>query len=437
MALIIDNFAGGGGASTGIAQALGRAPDFAINHDPLALEMHAANHPETQHLIEDVWNVVPEHLTQGQPVEVAWFSPDCRHFSKAKGGKPVSGKIRGLASVVVKWARTARPQVIFLENVEEFLDWGPVDTKTGKPIKARRGQTFRGWVRALEALGYVLDWRVLDAADYGVPTHRKRLFLVARCDGEPIRFPEPTHGPGRQPYVPASSIIDWSIPGKSIFGRKRPLAEASMFRIANGLRRFILEPKHPDDAFIVRTGHARADGKTGRTFRGQRLNKPIGTVCASGNDKALIVPWLCQYYGGMTGKPVSVPLPAITAIDHNAICGAEIVEAVRDRLPPGVDEVRAFLTKYYGTATGQPVASPAHTLTAKARLGLVEVHGKDYQIVDITLRMLQPHELAAAQGLPEGYVLTGTKAQQIAKIGNSVVPEMARRMVESNVQLAS
>lgn len=420
--LIIDSFAGGGGASTGLEKAIGRSPDYAINHCADALAMHEANHPETVHLIEDVWKVSPAKLVGDRKVDVAWFSPDCRHFSKAKGSKPVSNRVRGLAWVAVKWAKQTQPRIIFLENVEEFQDWGP--TRDGKPIKSRKGETFRRWVNQLMELGYRVEWRVLNSADFGAATKRERLYLVARCDGEPIEWPEPTHGEGLLPYVGAHTIIDWSLPGKSIFGRKRPLAEASMFRIARGLQRYVMDAG--DDAYIIRSGHA------GMTMRGQRLDKPLGTIC-TGNDKALIVPWVVQYYGGMTGKEIALPLNTITQIDHHALAQAHIEEVGTRVDPEKVDAVYAFLMKYYGNGTGQDLQEPLHTITQKERFAIIEVHGKEYQIVDITMRMLQPHELAAAQGFPEDYVLTGTKANQIARIGNSVVPLMAELIAEANV----
>lgn len=442
--LIIDSFAGGGGASTGIAQALGTHPHYAINHDPAALEMHAANHPETVHMVEDVWQVDIPKLVDDREVGLLWASPDCKHFSRAKGGKPVEKKIRGLAWTVIKWAKQARPDRIFLENVREFEEWGPLD-KGGLPIKSRRGETFKRWVRALRNEGYVVEWRVLRACDFGAPTTRERLYVIARRDGKAIRWPEPTHGPGLRPYVPASSCIDWSIPGQSIFTRTRPLAEATMFRIAEGMRRYVFGAG--DGAFVVRTGHYSHKTGAGRTMRGQRLNAPLGTVCAGVNEKALIQPWVMKYYGGVVGNPITVPLDTITQIDHHAIVSAYLTKfygtstgSSLNRPMPTVTAggshiglVRAFLTKYYGAGgTAQSLNEPIHTITTKARMGIVEVHGEDWQIADITLRMLEPHELAKAQGFPEGYVLTGTKANQIAKIGNSVVPLMAELIVGAN-----
>lgn len=427
MKLIIDSFAGGGGASTGIFQATGRHPDYAINHDPKALEMHKANHPETEHLVQDIWDVDPATLVAGREVELLWASPDCKHFSRAKGSKPVEKNIRGLAWNTIQWAKDTRPEKIFLENVPEFQDWGPL-TADGRPDKSRKGETFAQWVAALQELGYEVQWRVLRACDFGAPTTRKRLYVIARCDGKPIVWPVATHGADLEPHVPASECIDWSIPGRSIFGRKRPLAEASMFRIARGMKKYVFEGG--DDAFLIRTGHYSNKTGAGRTMRGQRLDAPLGTVCALGNDKALIVPWIAQYFGGQTGKPVNVPLPTVTSVDHHAL-------------------VSTFITKFYGTSTGQSVNAPMPTVTAggnhiglvRAFLseyfgedhnGLVSVHGRDYQVTDITLRMLEPHELAAAQGFPKDYVLLGTKSNKIAKIGNSVVPIMAKVLVGAN-----
>ena len=209
--LIVDNFAGGGGASTGIEQAFGRPVDVAVNHDPEAIAMHAINHPDTKHYCESVYKVDPEAITRNQPVGLAWFSPDCCHHSKARGGAPRSPRVRGLAWVVIRWARRVKPRVILLENVEEFQSWGPLDAE-GYPIKEKAGTTFRLWINQLRAAGYKVEHRELRACDYGAPTTRKRLFVIARRDGLPIVWPKPTHGPGRIPYRTAADCIDWSIP---------------------------------------------------------------------------------------------------------------------------------------------------------------------------------------------------------------------------------
>ena len=219
--LIVDNFAGGGGASTGIELAVGRPIDIAINHDPDAIAMHSVNHPHTQHYCESVWDVNPAEICGGQPVGLMWLSPDCKHFSRAKGGKPVSKNVRGLAWIALRWAATVRPRVIILENVPEFVTWGRLG-RDGKPDKRYAGETFRSFVHQLRQKGYEVDWRELKACDYGAPTIRKRFFLIARCDGKSIVFPKPTHGTGKGllPYRTAAECIDWSIPCKSIFGRE-------------------------------------------------------------------------------------------------------------------------------------------------------------------------------------------------------------------------
>ncbi|MFW5871271.1 MAG: DNA cytosine methyltransferase, partial [Verrucomicrobiota bacterium] len=250
MELVIDNFAGGGGASTGIEAAIGRPVDYAINHDPMAMKCHQWNHPKTTHLIEDVFAVKPAKLCAGRPVGLAWFSPDCRHHSKAKGAAPKRDrKVRGLAWVAVKWADQVRPRIIVLENVEEFEDWGPLDKRTGKPDPKRKGQYFKAFCTRLRNLSYNLEYRELVAADYGAPTTRKRLFLIARSDGQPIVWPEQTHAKdpendmlchGLKPWRTAAECIDWTIPCPSIFERKRPLVENTLRRIARGIQKFLV-----------------------------------------------------------------------------------------------------------------------------------------------------------------------------------------------------
>lgn len=304
--LIVDNFAGGGGASTGIERALGRTIDIAINHDPEAVAMHQANHPFTKHYCESVWDVDPVEVCEGRPVGLAWFSPDCKHFSKAKGGKPRDKNIRGLAWVAIRWAATVRPRVIILENVEEFQTWGPL--VNGEPCKERKGQFFRAFINKFKKLLYAVEFKEVIAYEHGAPTTRKRFVLIARCDGQPIVWPEPTHGKpssegvksGRlSPWRTAAEIIDWSLPCPSIFERKRPLAEATLRRIARGIKKFVIDAKKP---FIVTCNH-QGDG-----FRGQDLDKPFKTVTCSRDADGLIVPTLIQTsYGERPGQEPRVP----------------------------------------------------------------------------------------------------------------------------------
>lgn len=461
--LVIDLFAGGGGASVGIEAALGRAVDLAINHDRVALAVHRANHPATRHLEADIWEVQPREATGGAPVDLLWASPDCTHFSVAKGNVPRSQGIRSLAWVVIDWARETRPRVICLENVQEFRGWGPLG-EDGRPDKSRMGETFRTWRAQLERLGYVVDYRVLDASLYGAPTRRRRLFLVARCDGQPIRWPEPTHGPGRLPVRTAAECIDWTIHCPSIFERKRPLAEKTLWRIAEGIRRFVLESPAP---FLVKVNHG------GHEARGEALNQPLSTVTATQRGHALVAPTLIQtgygerpgqaarvpglhaplgtivngqkhalvaaflakHFGGVVGHEVERPFGAITARDHHSAVEAKLATAPYASGHAG--EVRAFLTTYYGQGSvGQSPARPLRTVTAKHRLGLVTVAGVDLQLVDIGLRMLEPHELLAAQfgRFAASYDLSAatTKSAKVRLIGNSVSPEAAEALVRAN-----
>lgn len=302
--LVVDSFAGGGGASTGIRIALGRCPDVAVNHDGEALAMHAANHPATQHIREDVWAVDPEGAMGHRQVGLLWASPDCKHFSKAKGGKPVSKKIRGLAWVITKWAAKVRPRVICMENVEEFKTYGPLIRRNGEwfPDPARKGEYFDRFIARLRRLGYVVEWRELRACDYGAPTIRKRLFLIARRDGLPIVWPEPTHGDPkslpvqagkRLPWRSAAECIDWSIPCPSIFERKKDLVKATLRRIAKGVHRYVVNAADP---FLVNLTHQGGD-------RVEGLDDPLRTITgARRGEKALVVPSLVQAGHG-EGKP--------------------------------------------------------------------------------------------------------------------------------------
>lgn len=450
--LFVDNFAGGGGASTGIERALGRPVDIAINHNPVALAMHEINHPGTRHYCESVWDIDPRQVTHGRPVGGAWFSPDCRHFSKAKGGAPVSARVRGLAWVVLKWIGTVRPRVIYLENVEEFRTWGPlVPAADGQlyPCPKRKGHTFQSFKNAIERQGYQVEFRELRCSDYGVPTSRKRLFMIARCDGRPIVWPQPTHGPDRQPLrTAASDVIDWSLPCPSIFERKRPLAENTLKRIAEGLRRYVLENPQP---FLIEIANY------GGRPRASSIDLPLRTVTAhpKGGSYALCQAFMAKHYGGVVGQSIDLPVPTITSRGtQNQIVTSHLVklrnnqfgQAVTDPLPTltagggHVGEVRAFLMKYYSEGgQWQDLREPLHTLRTKASMGLVTVHGELHQIVDIGMRMLTPRELFRAQGFPDDYVIDRrpdgsplTATDQVHMCGNSVPPRMAQILVEAN-----
>lgn len=571
--LIVDNFAGGGGASTGLERAFGRPVDVAINHDPEALAMHAANHPHTAHHCESVFDVDPIAITGNQPVGLVWLSPDCKHFSKAKGGKPVSKKIRGLAWIALRWAATVKPRVIMLENVEEFVTWGPLGAD-GRPCPKNRGRTFRSFVNALARHGYHVEHRELRACDFGAPTIRKRLFLVARRDGLPIVWPMPTHGDPKsaavragtlQPWRTAADCIDWSIPCPSIFERDRPLKDATLRRIARGIMKFVVNSADPfivpiahyngrdsvhagDEPLRTITAHPKggsfavcvphvtkfransigsaadaplhtvtAGGDCARpagaahamgvvaatlvknnfgetpcqdvagplhtvttqgnkfgvvaatliqTSYGERagqaprvpgLDKPLGTVVAQGVKHAAVTAFLAKHYGGheSPGSSLSMSIGTITTQDHHHLVTSNLMKlrgTSRDGQP--VDEplhtisaggthhaeVRAFLIKYYGEGgQWQDAREPMHTIPTRDRIGLVTIHGEDYAIVDIGMRMLTPRELARAQGFPDSYVLDPvvngkplSKSAQVRMIGNSVCPDVATALIRAN-----
>ena len=466
--LIVDSFAGGGGASTGIEIATGVSPDIAINHDPEAIRMHKANHPYAEHYCEDVWQVDPVAVCKGHPVGLAWFSPDCKHFSKAKGGKPKDKNIRGLAWVACRWAGLVRPRVIMLENVEEFKTWGPLN-RGHHPIKAKQGVTFQKFVQQLTDLGYEVQFRELVAADYGAPTMRKRFFMIARCDGKQIVWPEPTHGPADseavkqgllKPYVGAYTQLDFSLPCPSIFDTSeeikekygiravRPLAKKTMDRIGRGIKKFILDNPEP---FLIQCNHS-GDRKPGDIrqpmptitgkhgfgivapiliqyhsettkdeVRGQGIESPIMTVDGS-NRYGLVASFISKFYKSGTGQDAREPLHTITAGDGH------------------FGEVRAFLTKYYGSGTGQNVKEPLDTITAQDRFGLVTIYGTEYQIVDIGLRMLEPKELYRCQGFPSDYIIdhdyTGKRyprSEQVRRCGNAVCPPLPAALVKANL----
>ncbi|WP_353174379.1 DNA cytosine methyltransferase [Acinetobacter rudis] len=391
--LIIDNFAGGGGTSTGLEQAFGRPVDVAINHDPKALAMHRINHPNTKHYCESVWDIDPIEVTNNQPVGLVWLSPDCKHFSKAKGGKPVEKKIRGLAWVALRWAAKTRPRVIMLENVEEFKTWGDIG-KDGKPCPKSKGRTFQSFVNALKRQGYVVDWRELRACDYGSPTIRKRFFLIARRDGLQIQWPEPTHGNPDSPMVQngklkpwrtAAECIDWSIECPSIFTRKRPLAKATMDRIAKGIERYVINSAKP---FIVKANHT---AEYYKCFRGQSIDDPLQTITSSPGF-SVVAPVLteCANASNQRCMPIDEPLRTICAQvkgGHHALIAPSLVVNTTGHHGGSVENplhtittgghhalIAAHLAKNYTGVIGSDIQEPVHTVTAKDHNSLVVSH---------------------------------------------------------------
>ena len=489
--IIVDSFAGGGGASTGISLAIGRSVDIAINHDPDAIAMHKVNHPDTEHYCESVWEVDPRKATRGRPVALFWLSPDCKHFSKAKGGKPVEKGIRGLAWLAVRWAATVKPRVIILENVEEFKTWGPL-LKNGMPDPDKKGRTFQAFINALKRQGYQVQHKELRACDYGAPTIRKRFFLIARCDGLPIVWPEPTHGDPEsakvkagilKPWRTAAEIIDWSLPCPSIFERKRPLVDNTMRRIARGIQKFVMENPKPfimqaygggytgagqsidsplptitqrDHNFLVTPFITRQFGQS----IGHSVDDPLGTITAGGGGKSqLIAPTLIQYHSETAnhearGQALDKPIMTLDTSPRYGLVtsfltkfygtntGQQLTEPLQTVTAGGnhFGEVRTFLMQYYGASVGQVVTDPLFTVTTKDRFGLVTVHGQDYQIADIGMRMLEPRELFNATGFPATYIIdhdsNGTKLSkftQVARCGNAVPPDFALNLTRANL----
>ncbi len=590
--LIVDFFAGGGGASVGIELAVGRPVDIAVNHCPDAIAMHSVNHPYTKHYQEDVFEIDPEEATGGRPIGIMWASPDCKHFSKAKGGAPVEKKIRGLSWVVLRWAMSSvAPRCIFMENVEEIQTWGPLIEVDGKmrPDPARAGETFKGFMamlttgiskdhpafaeaceflkiapgsvqaaRLAKGLGYKAEWKVLKACDYGAPTIRKRFYLIARRDGLPIVFPKPTHGNDRglKPYRTAAECIDWTIPCPSIFGRKKELAENTQRRIARGLDKFVIKNPQP---FIMQmnfgnppqdinkplsthtavnkhyvaqpkvqpyimsnnTNNAQHSTKeplptvtTGnrnflcspsiiqyhseqsdREVRGQKIDKPMMTVDGSPRY-GINACYISKYFSGekQAGADVQTPLPAVTAIDHNAVVatnivhyygGADHASKTDSPLPTVTVEPRHYLTESHlcvlrNNMGCKSMTEPLPTVTAHAghmaqivtyiqkldttqdlknwhkvrkllneyagydikedEILIIEIGGVQHFIADIGMRMLKAKELKLAQGFPEDYVIDiepyiGKKyseAKQIARLGNAVCPPVATALVRAN-----
>ncbi|MGN0163527.1 MAG: DNA cytosine methyltransferase [Candidatus Ornithomonoglobus sp.] len=517
--ITVDGFCGGGGWSTGFELAIGRPIDIGINHDADAIAMHRRNHPFTKHYNENIFEVDPYEAVQGRDVGWAHFSPDCTHFSRAKGGTPVKKSIRGLAWVVTKWAGTVRPRIISMENVPEFMTWGPLCARRDKdgriyktdgtiaekheyvpyheqkliPDRRRTGKTFRRFISVMKSLGYECEWRILTASDYGAPTIRKRLFILFRNDGQPIKWPEPTYGDpeseavksGRlKPWHTAAECIDWSIPCPSIFERKKPLAENTLKRIAKGIQRFVIDNPKP---FIVQVNHS------GENFRGQNIDEPMPTLTAkhgfgivappliqyhgeqsenevrgqaleqplwtvdTANRYGLVTAFMSKYFGGNykgCGSAADEPLHTITATDHNALAAVHITQFNNHCIGQNADEplntiacsgghfgeVQAFLIRYYsGENHATDINEPLGTITTKERFGIVTIQNEDYAIVDIGMRMLTPRELYNAQGFPEDYEIETDcygkaypKTKQVARCGNSVPPPFATALVRAN-----
>ena len=426
--LIIDCFAGGGGASVGIEMALGRQVDIAINHDPQAILMHKTNHPRTKHITEDIFTVDLQKYVKGRSVALMWASPDCTQFSKAKGGKPRENGIRMLPWAVYKHAKAVQPEVLIMENVEEIQDWGALD-ENGYPIQEDKGKEYERFILAMKSLGYDFDSRELIAADYGAPTTRKRWYAIVRRDGRRIVWPTPTHFKELEPkWKECGDYIDWSDLGTSIFDRKKPLAEATCRRIANGIRKYIVENPDP---YIVKDKSALAyiiqyhgEQRSGDS-RGQLLTEPIRTIDTS-NRYGLVTAFITKFYKTGIGQGCDEPLHTITTSSgHFGL-------------------VSAFLVKYYsGAENNQAIDRPLDTITTRERFGLVTIpltiNGEKYIISDIFLRMLKPEELKVLQGFPKDYIIDRDymwrpypKKEQVARIGNSVVPVMAKVLVESN-----
>jgi DNA (cytosine-5)-methyltransferase 1 len=493
----VDLFAGGG-ASTGIEMGLGRPVHIAINHNPAAISMHEANHPGALHLQTDVWDVDPVRVLAGR--KIGWFhaSPDCTHFSQAKGGQARSSEIRNLSWVVQKWAGVGRPRIISLENVKQIQQWGPLvakrDKETGRAVRIdgsvaspgervprheqflvpdskRRGQTWKRFLSQLARLGYVVEYRILKACDYGAPTSRERLFLVARRDGLPIAWPEPTHAAtptkSQKPYRTAAECIDWSIPGQSIFDRSKPLAEATMKRIAKGIKREVIDRAKP---FIVPIANwstesiqsadkplntitswprggsfaactaflAQANGGF-NTTHSKPLTEPITTITNTGSQQQLVTAFLHRQFGASVGQACDAPAPTITAGGGGKTALVEL--QLSQEAERGALRCAAFMMSYYGTGNLSSVDGPLPTITTKDRLALVTVWIGDapYVIVDICLRMLQPHELYAAQGFPANYIIDHghdgrrfTKSEQVHMCGNSVSPPPMAAIAAAN-----
>lgn len=462
---------------------LGCAPRLtAINHWPVAVDTHTRNHPEARHRCASLDALNPRELFAEGDLDLLWASPECTHHSSARGGRPVNDQSRATAWCVVRWAEALRPSIILVENVPEFLTWGGIGSD-GRPLHGKKGATFLAWVGAMESLGYQVDWRVLCAADYGDPTTRHRLFVQAVRGRRKIVWPEPTHAPvgetdllcSRMPWVAAREIIDWSLPGVSIFDRRRPLSAKTIARIEAGLNKFglrafiaawdnqssangvwsvdaplgtvVTKARHGvaepflvklrgtcngadigqpvptvtasgnniglAEPFLVQVAHGNHNGHDGNRCRARSIDEPMPTVCGRRGDVALCEPHLLPQHAGSISRPVSQPAPTVTCAGAIAL-------------------VEPFLVKFYGTSSAASIDAPLDTVTVKDRFGLarptLEIRGERY-LLDVRFRMLQPHELQLAQGFRADYQFAGTKTEIVKQIGNAVPRRLARALV--------
>jgi len=436
---VVDMFCGAGGESTGIMQAAFEQDMnvnlLAINHWERALETHAANHPRAEHLCESVERIDPTQAVKGGRLDLLWASPECTHHSVARGGRPKSDQSRASAWLILKWLSELYVERVIIENVPEFLSWGPLDSN-GKPIQSQKGKTFRAFLLSMQSLGYTVDWKILTAADYGDPTTRRRLFIQAVKGRKRIMWPQITHMDGDnimgyQPWIPARDIIDWSIPGTSIFDRKKPLAEATMRRIAAGIEKYWGDYAKPFLAVLYGTSDARSldlplpsvttsgahhaliepfisrfHGGEGSEKRNHSVDDPLPTLDTS-NRYALVEPFITEYYGNGGTEPVSKPLKTVTTKDHFAL-------------------LEPFLIDNHTNGAPAEIKEPLHTVTTKGWFGLIEsnYHGR----FDIRFRMLKNSELKRAQGFPDDYILTGNTTEQTKQIGNAVPVNTAKAL---------
>lgn len=466
--LIVDHFCGGGGASTGILAALGRAPDIAINHSPDAIAIHSANHPQTLHYCESIWDVNPREATAGRPVDLLWASPSCTHFSRAKGAAPLDRKIRGLPWVTVSWAAATRPRTILVENVEEMLTWGPL-TPEGRPDPLRKGETYAQWEKALKDLGYTVGHRVLDAADFGAPTHRRRLFVQAQREGELV-WPTPTHGAP----VAAGVALDWTHLGEPLEARRRALSPETQSRVLAALAQHgTLAPNGNLAALytyqfggqgrsIARPAGAVTAGDRlalvqrspgGRVFFRSLLVTEVAALMGFPQDYAhhrnrkealaalgnAVVPQVAEALVRAAGSHLQAYVPAAAVLDWEdvgqSVAGRQrdLSETTRAKISAALSQLGevsptgtwAALVQYNGMSLGRPISRPLGALTTVERYGLAQLHPNG----DVTYRMLTVPEMLAAQGFPQGYRLPGGKRRAVAMIGNSVSPVVARALV--------